>query len=163
MDYFGRQCGICGSQSQNRFQSFWFNGLLWKPRRPRSRTGTRKSFNPSGSMDYFGRLFGAVALRIESQFQSFWFNGLLWKLASSRCSSLATHVSILLVQWITLEEISVNLNHSNTFCFNPSGSMDYFGRGHKHEKQRQCGKFQSFWFNGLLWKRSIMNCLMSIN
>ena len=37
-------------------------------------------------------------------------------------------------------------------CFNPSGSMDYFGRLNAIDEIRIEAMFQSFWVNGLLWK-----------
>ena len=88
-----------------------------------------KSFNPSGSMDYFGRAIRRVRKKANTQFQSFWVNGLLWKSASPFQLRNLFNVSILLGQWITLED------------FNGLEWMPWNGR-----------MFQSFWVNGLLWK-----------
>ena len=42
--------------------------------------------------------------------------------------------------------------------FNPSGSMDYFGRSPSVGRCRALNWFQSFWVNGLLWKVSPNKC-----
>ena len=55
-------------------------------------------------MDYFGRTTSERKMSIRFVFQSFWVNGLLWKLA-------------FVVSFIVI-----------FLSFNPSGSMDYFGR-----------------------------------
>ena len=62
-----------------------------------------KGFNPSGSMDYFGSGLDYISVANFVVFQSFWFNGLLWKIFSIVKTLSQFTVSILLVQWITLE------------------------------------------------------------
>ena len=103
-------------------------------------------------MDYFGRYFflfdiftinvsillgqwitleGNVVVAshgVMVLFQSFWVNGLLWK----RHTALVVHDFLV--------------------RFNPSGSMDYFGRVPTFERPFLKSTFQSFWVNGLLWK-----------
>ena len=114
------------------FQSFWVNGLLWKPAVSGSLILGKTCFNPSGSMDYFGRQVGFESRRgSQTKFQSFWVNGLLWKSQNYRGVRREIEVSILLGQWITLEDVRgqrISRNRKNSF--NPSGSMDYFGRVH---------------------------------
>ena len=152
MDYFGSLWSITSRTKRVVFQSFWVNGLLWKPAWVLRGTLWSVSFNPSGSMDYFGRR------------------------STSGNHCCLKSVSILLGQWITLEVSSVIMPAFTMACFNPSGSMDYFGR----KKQLMVGPsktsfnpsgsmdyfgswgigllpdlyrwFQSFWVNGLLWK-----------
>ena len=134
------------------FQSFWVNGLLWKG---------------------VGSIFGWLGKR----FQSFWVNGLLWKIFLLQLLFVDVSVSILLGQWITLEDIESRKFGRNFRSFNPSGSMDYFGsslKKHIYVVQERVsillgqwitlevgsgdpamnavGLFQSFWVNGLLWK-----------
>ena len=78
-------------------------------------------------MDYFGRKGRQILLKFQDLFQSFWVNGLLWKGRWFESSRVFIIVSILLGQWITLEvEACVALGLC-LLCFNPSGSMDYFG------------------------------------
>ena len=79
MDYFGSCPQNHTSKPTSAFQSFWFNGLLWKVIALGVAILAMNGFNPSGSMDYFGRLNAIDEIRIEAMFQSFWFNGLLWK------------------------------------------------------------------------------------
>ena len=135
-----------------KFQSFWVNGLLWK-------------------------IIRELPYCVLAKFQSFWVNGLLWKQTLQFLHLFFIIVSILLVQWITLEGRAVGLPPFFSKRFNPSGSMDYFGssrnelqnaiRNHVsillvqwitlEVRSKACvlpfGRmFQSFWFNGLLWK-----------
>ena len=63
------------------------------------------------------------------RFQSFWVNGLLWKKVGALVHIWQLPVSILLGQWITLEDI-----------------IGFYG------VDRAVYQFQSFWVNGLLWK-----------
>ena len=87
------------------------------------------SFNPSGSMDYFGRTPSWLPM-------PFYFR-----------------VSILLGQWITLEGRAGVDDSTSKPGFNPSGSMDYFGSTKETAWVSANDVFQSFWVNGLLWKR----------
>ena len=162
------------------FQSFWFNGLLWKSMLsipsvdtsvvsillgqwitleaipPSVRPPEARCFNPSGSMDYFGRRGVFQANTVETEFQSFWVNGLLWKIVCVvEDISQSSEVSILLGQWITLEESYGNAPLQAYPCFNPSGSMDYFGSETTQHELEIAAMFQSFWVNGLLWKVTI--------
>ena len=124
-------------------------------------------FNPSGSMDYFGSAavakaktiplpvsillgqwitledifrYGDAALSIL-RFQSFWVNGLLWKGRLYSAYSEQVSVSILLGQWITLEVCSCSTRLMPSSCFNPSGSMDYFGSFAKYAIETRNGGF----------------------
>ena len=130
MDYFGSFGFVYESVNEClKFQSFWVNGLLWKPFSRSSLVIIPFCFNPSGSMDYFGRFANPVKPGSRILFQSFWVNGLLWKLFSVTSYNRLHSVSILLGQWITLEGLDGILEKINLiYCFNPSGSMDYFGR-----------------------------------
>ena len=69
-----------------------------------------------------------IRLSSLSSFQSFWVNGLLWKSKKRTNTCRDTTVSILLGQWITLEVLLRASRLKILLCFNPSGSMDYFGR-----------------------------------
>ena len=91
-----------------------------------------QGFNPSGSMDYFGSPENEDVLLLIASFQSFWVNGLLWKTIAILALSPPIVVSILLGQWITLEVPIITFPLPLSLCFNPSGSMDYFGRRRKH-------------------------------
>ena len=89
-------------------------------------------------MDYSGRK--AVYLRHKEQFmfQSFCINGLLWKWTSGLRKIWASTVSILLYQWITLEE-GVK---SNGFCSGKVSILLYQWitlEGHFHT-ERSCPK-----------------------
>ena len=81
MDYFGRYLITYSDWHLDEFQSFWVNGLLWKNAFLAGPPGRKRSFNPSGSMDYFGSARGRGGWRQKAHL-----------------------VSILLGQWITLEE-----------------------------------------------------------
>ena len=133
MDYFGSGRGCYVWPAQNKFQSFWFNGLLWKC--------FRKNWTPN-SFWFQSFWFNGLLWKIRQfefwalffEFQSFWFNGLLWKTPTDKFTDSKMWVSILLVQWITLEVsgsyVSITKERSS---FNPSGSMDYFGRIEQEE------------------------------
>ena len=54
MDYFGRGSWTQQVKKCTLFQSFWVNGLLWKPFAATINQPIDNGFNPSGSMDYFG-------------------------------------------------------------------------------------------------------------
>ena len=108
MDYFGRLEAIAEQKLvREMFQSFWVNGLLWK-----------------------AKIVAKMPL-IILRFQSFWVNGLLWKMTDFYRVTKIKTVSILLGQWITLEDTRFYWAQKDTFGFNPSGSMDYFGRNCK--------------------------------
>ena len=128
MDYFGSFPWLLLRPLPPSFQSFWFNGLLWKAAWLTGRELISYCFNPSGSMDYFGSPRPVVSAFVVTWFQSFWFNGLLWKIMFFYASAIQNLVSILLVQWITLEVLSLAAIARMMKGFNPSGSMDYFGR-----------------------------------
>ena len=128
MDYFGRVSYRSRVGTEGMFQSFWVNGLLWK----------------------LGIVGGLPNGR--PRFQSFWVNGLLWKSSVQRIGQLSNKVSILLGQWITLEVPIDHCHAGSVIGFNPSGSMDYFGRPSAATHQQGVARFQSFWVNGLLWK-----------
>ena len=55
-------------------------------------------------MDYFGSFFEEFPFFSSLLFQSFWVNGLLWKNTREIAKTFWFLVSILLGQWITLEE-----------------------------------------------------------
>ena len=95
-------------------------------------------FNPSGSMDYFGSVTTELSTITLALFQSFWFNGLLWKIPTFYVLIADIRVSILLVQWITLED--------GGLC---QHLLPYY-------------KFQSFWVNGLLWKLGQASCTATV-
>ena len=103
MDYFGSWRFVLSCLCPVVFQSFWVNGLLWK-----NLESEEKDF--------------------DLLFQSFWVNGLLWKQKSDWVAKFWFKVSILLGQWITLEDNNPVIITLSDFSFNPSGSMDYFGR-----------------------------------
>ena len=195
------------------FQSFWFNGLLWKNVRYIVEVAgpvvsillgqwiTLEVVAPFLLHSYMYHVsillgqwitledpfYGRIS-RFETLFQSFWVNGLLWKFLWRIPIFFLTAVSILLGQWITLEEYPWDSKDVLVFGFNPSGSMDYFGR-RPWKTSRKWGKgfnpsgsmdyfgrlsltlfqntvlkFQSFWVNGLLWKFNFIktqNCGVS--
>ena len=129
MDYFGSKRAKAKKRALLGFQSFCVNGLLWKTSYPAARCFCKGcSFNPSGSMDYFGSTKVGKVFTSQFLFQSFWVNGLLWKVDFPSGATSRRKVSILLGQWITLEEYAVLSELIINVRFNPSGSMDYFGR-----------------------------------
>ena len=86
------------------FQSFWVNGFGWKFSSSKLSPNNASCFNPSESMDLVGRVLPASLVLAD---------GL---------------VSILLSQWIWLEEDAEIMQFLATASFNPSESMDLVGR-----------------------------------
>ena len=56
-------------------------------------------------------------------FQSFCVNGFLWKVFRQRSRRICGVVSILLCQWIPLEDVPQNVTAPARASFNPSVSM----------------------------------------
>ena len=68
MDYFGRNIFLAIGTRNTGFQSFWFNGLLWKLVFKKCPGVGNSCFNPSGSMDYFGSKLLNLSYRIDAGF-----------------------------------------------------------------------------------------------
>ena len=180
MDYSGRVIGRNFRGIFHRFQSFCINGLLWKRWRKFWGKNTEFvsillyqwitleafsswkitsriwSFNPSVSMDYSGRSSFFTGGSSSLEFQSFCINGLLWKRNNQRAGLSMAYVSILLYQWITLEEPiryaqAVGI-HCVSILLYQWITLEVF-----ETFLRFLGAFlfQSFCINGLLWKNRI--------
>ena len=152
MDYFGSFCCI-----RRIIEDFWVSILLgqWitlEVKKTRVATLTIYSFNPSGSMDYFGRVRIKKICMEMCKFQSFWVNGLLWK---TRANQIRKYYWWFQSFWVNglLWKNAASIPTELLFrCFNPSGSMDYFGSADTVYINAAYRRFQSFWVNGLLWK-----------
>ena len=116
--------------AEQMFQSFWVNGFGWK----------------GGWADTF---FSSAFV-----FQSFWVNGFGWKRGSRGCIESRKRVSILLSQWIWLEETSALSIETSSISFNPSESMDLVGRSywsslHIHYRKVSILLSQWIWLEGI--------------
>ena len=205
MDLVGSSIRWSKQQNLPQFQSFWVNGFGWKKRfgeasilrlqvsillsqwiwleekPPKSWLGPFVSFNPSESMDLVGRRVEATVTLRQGVFQSFWVNGFGWKKIKGSGTLCISTVSILLSQWIWLEDglawdnsggkpVSILLSqwiwledncsyqhYAVRACFNPSESMDLVGSGQSETSSIAFSSFQSFWVNGFGWKQDSEN------
>ena len=110
------------------------------------------SFNPSESMDLVGRRKAKSRDQFAFLFQSFWVNGFGWKRIHTWLLQNIVNVSILLSQWIWLEETCSWFFRIGGDGFNPSESMDLVGSTEAGVMASAILVFQSFWVNGFGWK-----------
>ena len=103
-------------------------------------------------MDSSGRLDAYIEAKEEEMFQSFCVNGFLWKFQNRQLHCQLLFVSILLCQWIPLEEKDLWRASFDGWSFNPSVSMDSSGSRIFPNRNPWMIQFQSFCVNGFLWK-----------
>ena len=158
------------------FQSQFFNGMLWKLDWFFVEIATTSSFNPSFSMEWSGTTIPSSSTGIGIRFQSQFFNGMVWKSNYSPQPPKGELVSILVFRWNALEaqfskenqqgwgdfnpsfsmecsgRLQISLFLLLGFHFNPSCLMECSGSAQSETHSEQDEKFQSQFFNGMVWK-----------
>ncbi len=104
-----------------------------------------------------------MPLRVLNEFQSFCVNGFLWKFRPKAVVAKEVWFQSFCVNGFLWKNRGANCGIYESYCFNPSVSMDSSGslKVFQNITTKQTG-FQSFCVNGFLWK-ALFNDLLHVS